>query len=148
MTLLDQINEDMKEAMKNRESFKLNVIRMLKGAIQLEKINKKKELSDDEIISVVNKQIKMRKDSIAEFSKANRDDLVKQNEAEIEVLTKYMPPQLSKEEVNKIIDDAFAIVNPTSMKDMGKIMKEISPKLNGKADMGQVNMLVKSRLGN
>ncbi len=146
MTLLEQINEDMKEAMKSRESFKLNVIRMLKGAIQLEKINKKEDLTDDEIISVVNKQIKMRKDSIQEFSKANREDLVKQNEEEIKILTKYMPPQLSEEEVNKIIDEAFTSINPTSMKDMGKIMKEISPKLNGRADMGKVNVIVKSKL--
>lgn len=148
MTLLEQINKDMIEALKNKDSFTLGVIRMAKGAIQLEGINKKKDLTDEDVVTVISKQIKMRNDSIAEFTKANRMDLVEQNKKEIEVLNKYMPEQLSLDEVNKIIEEAFAKINPTSNKDIGLIMKEVSPKLKGKADMGQVNAIIKEKLAN
>ena len=148
MTLLEQIKNDMIVAMKNKDSFTLGVIRMAKGAIQLESINKKKELTDDEIVAVLAKQIKIRNDSITEFTKANRLDLAEQNQKEIEILNKYMPEQLSDEEVNNIIDEAFTKINPTSSKEMGLIMKEISPQLKGKADMGEVNKIIKSKLEN
>ena len=146
MALLEQLSKDMVEAMKNKDSFTLGVIRMAKGAIQLESINKKKELTEEDVVSVISKQIKMRNDSITEFSKANRTDLVEQNKKEIEILSKYMPEQLSLDEVNKILDDAFAQINPTSSKDMGLIMKEVTPKLKGKADMGQVTANIKERI--
>lgn len=148
MTLLEKINNDMITYMKNKDSFSLGVIRMVKGAIQLEKINKKRDLNDEEVIAVVSKQIKMRNDSIEEFKKANREDLIEQNEKEIAILKTYMPEQLSLEEINKIIDEAFNTVNPTSSKDMGLIMKEVSPKLKGRADMGKVNMIIKDKLAN
>ena len=145
MTILEQLSQDMVQAMKSKDSFSLSVIRMAKGAIQLEGINKKKELTDEDVVSVIAKQIKMRNDSIEEFTKAGRLDLVEQNKKEIEVLNKYMPEQLSLEEVNKIIDEAFAKLNPTN-KDMGLIMKEVSPKLKGKADMSKVNAIIKEKL--
>ena len=147
MTLLEQLNQDMIVSMKNKDSFSLGVIRMAKGAIQLEAINKKQELTNDDMIAVISKQIKMRNDSINEFQKAGRLDLVEQNQKEIDILNKYMPAQLSEEEINIIIQEAFDKLNPTS-KDMGLIMKEVSPKLKGKADMGKVNMLIKEKLGN
>ena len=145
MNLQEQITNDLKEAMKAKDSFRLGVIRMLKGALMLEKINKMHELSNEEIIDVVSKQIKMRKDSIIEFTKANRDDLVKQNEEEIIILNSYMPPQLSEEELKKIVDDTFAKVAPTSIKEMGKVMKEITPLVKGKADMSVVSALFKDK---
>ena len=148
MALLEQLNKDMVVSMKNKDSFSLGVIRMAKGAIQLEAINKKKDLTDEDIVMVISKQIKMRNDSIQEFTKAGRLDLVEQNQKEIAILNKYMPEQLSLEEVNKIIDEAFSKVNPTSSKDMGSIMKEVSPKLKGKADMGEVNKIIKEKLTN
>lgn len=148
MTILERINSDLKDAMKNKDAFSLAVIRMAKGAIQLESINKKKELEDDEVVSIISKQIKLRKDSIIEFQKAGRDDLVEQNEAEIKLLQKYMPEQLTEEEINNIINDVFLTINPTSVKDMGLLMKELSPKLKGKADMGYVNGIIKNRLNN
>lgn len=148
MTILERLNSDLKDAMKNKDSFALSVIRMAKGAIQLETINKKKELSEDELVSIISKQIKLRKDSISEFEKAGRNDLVEQNKKEIELLTKYMPEQLSEEEINSIIDEIFGKVNPTSSKDMGLIMKELSPRLKGKADMGYVNGIIKNKLNN
>lgn len=148
MNLNDRIMNDLKEAMKNKDSFKLGVIRMVKGAIQLEKINKKRDLNDEEVIDVISKQIKLRKDSINEFEKAGRNDLADTTKKEIEVLNEYMPEQLSSEEVNKIIDEAFAKVNPTSQKDMGLVMKEVTPKVKGKADMGEVSRIIKEKLSN
>lgn len=148
MTLLEQINNDMISYMKNKDSFSLGVVRMVKGAIQLEKINKKRDLTDEEVVAVIAKQIKMRNDSITEFSKANRTDLVEQYQKEITLLEDYMPEQLSIEEINKIIDEAFTKVNPTSSKDMGLIMKEVSPKLKGKADMSSVSTIIKEKLQN
>ena len=147
MTLLEQLSKDMVEAMKSKDSFTLGVIRMAKGAIQLEAINKKQELTNDDMVAVISKQIKMRNDSIAEFAKAGREDLVEQNKKEIEILNKYMPAQLSDDEINTIIQEAFDKLNPTA-KDMGLIMKELSPKLKGKADMGYVNSVIKDRLNN
>ena len=148
MTLSEKINSDMISFMKSKDSFSLGVIRMVKGAIQLEKINLKRELNDDEVIAVIAKQIKMRNDSIAEFVKGNRTDLVEQYQKEIELLKHYMPEELSDDEINKVIDEAFASVNPTGPKDMGLIMKEISPKQKGRCDMGKVNALIKERLAN
>ena len=146
MTLVERINEDMKSAMKSQDKETLSVIRMLKSAIQLAKIALKHELSDEEVIDVVSKQIKMRKDSIEEFTKANRTDLANQYQQEIDILNKYMPKQLSLEEVNKIIDEAFALINPTNEKQMGLIMKEVNPKVRGKFDMGEVSKLIKEKL--
>lgn len=148
MNLNDRIMNDLKEAMKNKDSFKLSVIRMVKGAIQLEKINKKRDLNDEEVIDVISKQIKLRKDSINEFEKAGRNDLADTTKKEVEVLNEYMPEQLSSEEVNKIIDEAFAKINPTSQKDMGLIMKEVTPKVKGKADMGEISKIIKEKLSN
>lgn len=146
MNLNDRIMNDLKESMKNKDSFKLSVIRMLKGAIQLEKINKKRDLTDEEVIDVISKQIKLRKDSINEFTKAGRNDLVENTQKEVEILNEYMPEQLSSEEVNKIIDEAFLKLNPTSSKDMGLIIKEISPKVKGRTDMGEVSKIIKDKL--
>ena len=148
MSLFNQINEDIKTSMKNKDAFKLSVIRMVKGAMQLEVINKKRDLNDDEVIAIIAKQIKMRKDSIEEFKKASRDDLVEKTQKEVDILITYMPEQLNEEEIIKVIDEVFEIVKPTSMKDLGMIMKEISPKVKGKADMSEVNRLIKDKLNN
>lgn len=147
MTLSERINNDLKEAMKSKDSFRLSVIRMVKGAMQLAKPNPREELTDDDVITVISKQIKMRNDSIKEFEAAGRSDLVEQNKKEIEILNTYMPKQLSEEELTEIIDKVFKEAKPTSQKDMGLIMKNISPLVKGKADMSLVNKLVKERLG-
>ena len=143
MTLSERINNDLKEAMKSKDSFRVSVIRMVKGAMQLAKPNPREELTDDDVITVISKQIKMRNDSIKEFEAAGRSDLVEQNKKEIEILNTYMPKQLSEEELTEIIDKVFEEVKPTSQKDMGLIMKNISPLVKGKADMSLVNKLVK-----
>lgn len=144
--LAEKINNDLKEAMKNKDSFKLGVIRMIKGAMQLAKPNPREELTDDDVIQVISKQIKMRKDAIEQFEAAGREDLVLQNKKEIEILNSYMPEEMSLEELNKTIDKVFEEVKPTSSKDMGLIMKSLSPLVKGKADMSLVNKIVKEKL--
>jgi hypothetical protein len=142
----DELLKDLTSAMKNQDKETLSVLRMVKGAIQLEEINKKHELTDEEFIGVISKQIKTRKESILEFEKANRTDLIEQTTKEIEVLNKYMPEQLSEEEVLKIIDEAFDEVKPQAQSDMGKLMGYVNPKLKGKADMSFVSKTIKERL--
>ena len=142
----ERILQDLKNAMKNQDKETLSTIRLLKGALQLEEINKKGELTDDEIIGIVSKQIKTRKESIDEFEKAGRTDLADKTKAEVVILEKYLPEQLDISEVNKIIDEAFNKVNPTSMKDMKDIMAYVNPLLKGKADMGYVSKIIKDRL--
>ena len=147
LSLQERINEDLKAYMKSKDTFKLGVVRMVKGAVQLEKINlKKEELSDEEIIKLISKQIKMRKDSIAEFTKAGRDDLVQQNEKEIDVLKEYMPEEMSEEEVINIINEAISTTGASNIKEMGKVMREVTPKVSGRFDMGRVSSIIKDKL--
>lgn len=144
--MVEQLEKDMIEAMKNKEKEKLTVIRMVKASLKQEQIDHKKEINDDLLIDVVNKQIKMRKDSITEFEKGGREDLVEQTQSEIDILMKYLPEQLSNEEVNKVIDEIFAEVKPESQKDMGKVMKIATERLKGKADMKEVSTIIKDKL--
>ena len=140
-----KISEDLKLAMKNGDKFKLSVLRMLKSALQLDSISKKHELNDDEVMAVIKKQVKTRKDSIEEFKKYGKNEEVTKLEQEIEILNAYLPEEMSEEEIIKIIDDVFNELNPTSMKDMGMVMKELNAKITN-ADMSQVSKLVKERL--
>lgn len=141
-----RILDDIIAAMKSQDKEKLTVLRMVKGAMQLEEINKKKELADDEVIAVVAKQIKTRKESIVEFEKGNRQDLIDQANKEIEILNTYMPEQLSTEEIEKVVEEVFEAVQPTGQSDMGKIMGQLNGKLKGKADMSEVNKIVREKL--
>lgn len=140
------ILNDLVKAMKEQDKETLSVLRMVKGAVQLEEINVKHELNDDEMISIMSKQIKTRKESIVEFEKGNRQDLIDATQKEIDILSKYMPAQLSMDEVEKIIDDAFNKINPTGPSDMGKIMGMITPILKGKADIGEASKIIRERL--
>ena len=142
----ERILNDLKEAMKAQDKEKLTVIRMVKGAIQMEELNVKHELNDDEVISIIAKQIKTRKESIVEFEKGNRQDLIDKTESEIKNLKEYMPEQLSIEEINVVIEKVFEEVNPTGMADMGKLMGKLNPILKGKADMGLVSSIIKDKL--
>lgn len=142
----EQLMNDLKNAMKNQNKELLNVIRMVKGAIQLEEINLKRELSDDEIVSVISKQIKTRKETILELQNTDRKELLNQTQKEIEILNKYMPVMMDEQEINKIIDLVFEEIKPVDSKDMGKVMGKISPMLKGKADMSLVSKLIKDRL--
>lgn len=143
-----RILDDIKQAMKDQEKEVLTVIRMVKGAIQLEEINLKRELNDEEVIAVIQKQIKTRKESIVEFEKGGRNDLIEKTNSEIEILNKYMPEQLSEEEVIKIIDEAISELNPQGIRDMGKVMGYITPKVKGRADMSFISSQIKEKLNN
>lgn len=144
--MVEKLDKDMVTAMKEKDKDKLTVIRMVKAALKQEQIDHKKEINDELLIDVVNKQIKMRKDSIAEFEKGNRTDLIEKTQAEINVLMEYLPEQLSHEEVVKIIEEIFAEVKPESQKDMGKVMGPAQAKLKGKADMKEVSTIIKEKL--
>ena len=144
--MLEKLDKDMIEAMKNKEKDRLTVIRMVKAALKQEQIDHKKELTEELLIDVVNKQVKMRKDSIAEFSKANRDDLVQKTQEEIDILMNYLPEQLSLEEVKEIISRIFDEIKPEGQKDMGKVMKAATEKLKGKADMKEVSTIIREML--
>lgn len=144
--MVEKLKKDMIDAMKSKDKERLTVIRMVKSAMDLEHIDHKREINDDLLIDVLNKQIKMRRDSIEEFKKASRDDLVEKTQAEVDILLAYLPEQLSEEEVSLEIDKIFEDVQPTSQKDMGRIMKEASAKLKGKADMKLVSEIIKTKL--
>ena len=147
--LYETISNDMKEAMKAHDKDSLNTIRLLKSAIDLYLVNNKMDrntCSDEVVIDVVSKQVKTHKESIEEFKKGNRQDLVDGLLKEIELLSKYLPEQLSEEEVRKEIDKVFDKIKPTSMKDMGALMKELTSILKGKADMSQVNAIIREKL--
>ena len=144
--MYDKIKEEIVSAMKEKNTLKVQTLRGVKGEIDLEHINKKVEINDDLVISVLSHQIKTRRESIIEFEKGNRIDLINKTNEEINLLQTYLPKQLSDDEINTILDEAFNKVNPTSNKDMGLIMKEVTPLLKGKADMSKVSSLIKERL--
>ena len=146
MTLLETLKQDLITAMKEKDKDKLNTLRSVKGALQLEIINNKKEENDDLLLDVINKQIKMRNDSIEEFKKADRIDLINSYQKEIDILNKYMPEMLSKEELGTIINNAIKKVNATTVKEMGLVMKEITPQIKNRCDMKEVSKKIKDLL--
>jgi uncharacterized protein len=146
LNLLDRLNVDMKEAMKNKEKQRLSVIRMVKSALQNEAIKLGKELTEDEALTVLNRELKQRKDSLHEFEKANREDLAEKVREEVVILKAYMPAQLSDDEVAEIVKSAIQEVGATSKADMGKVMGVIMPKVKGKTDGSVVNRLVQQFL--
>ena len=146
MSIKDTLTNDMKEAMKAKEKDRLAVIRMVRGAIKQIEIDSKKELDDEAVIGVISKEVKMRKDSVEEFKKGGREDLVAKTEAEIAVLMPYLPQQLSEDEVRALVKEAVEQIGAASPKDMGKVMGALMPKVKGKADGKLVNTLVKEAL--
>ncbi|ALC89892.1 hypothetical protein AM500_08965 [Bacillus sp. FJAT-18017] len=146
MSLLEHLNTDMKLAMKSKDKDKLTVIRMIKASLQNEAIKLGKDLSEEEELTVLSREMKQRKDSLHEFDKAGRADLVEKLRQEIEVVELYMPQQLSEEEVAGIVRETIAEVGATSKADMGKVMAAIMPKVKGKADGSLVNKLVQQHL--
>lgn len=145
--MYEKINEDLKNAMKEKDTFKLSVLRMLKSALQLEQIAKKHELDDNEVAAVLKKQVKVRKDSLEEYKKYDKAELVESLEKEIAILDAYLPEEMNKEDITKVVEDAINEVKPTSMKDMGLVMKKVNELLVGKnADMSLVSKLVKEQI--
>ena len=146
MELVNKLDQEIIAAMKEKNTLKLATLRGVKAAMKQANIDHKKEINDELLIDVVSKEIKTRNESIKEFEKGNREDLVNKTKEEIDVLSAYLPEQLSEAEINEIIDKVFAEVNPTGMSDMGKVMGKVTPLVKGKADMGQVSSIIRSKL--
>jgi len=146
MALREQLNEDIKTAMKAREADKLAALRLMLSAVKQREVDERITLDDAGVISVVEKMIKQRKDSIAQYEKAARQDLADREKYEISVIEGYLPKQLSQAEVDAVIAEAIASTGAKSAADMGKVMGVVKPKLAGRADMGKVSGLVKAKL--
>ncbi|KAB8126874.1 GatB/YqeY domain-containing protein [Gracilibacillus oryzae] len=147
MAIIELLNQDMKQAMKDKDKVKLSVIRMVKASIQNDAIKlKKDELSEEEELTVLARELKQRKDSLHEFKEAGREDLVSKLEEEINIIQAYMPEQLSDEELEQIVVQTIEEVQAESKKDMGKVMSALMPKVKGKAEGARVNQLVQKHL--
>ncbi|GEK89056.1 GatB/YqeY domain-containing protein [Alkalibacterium putridalgicola] len=146
MSKLDQLNQDMKTAMKQKDKETLSTVRMLKSALQTEQINKGEELSEEEELTILAREKKQRLESLNEFKAAGRDDLVLKLEKELSVVDNYLPEQLSEDEVRTIVQETIAQTQASSMQDMGKVMGALMPKVKGKADGSLVSSIVKEEL--
>ena len=147
MSLKTQILEDIKTAMKAREPVRLGTLRLLSAAIKQKEVDERVELDDAAVLAILDKLIKQRKDAIGQFEKGGSQDLADAEKAEVEVLSAYLPAQMSEAEIAAAIDAAIASTGAAGPKDMGKLMGALKPQLAGKADMGKVSALVKIRLG-
>ncbi len=146
MSLLTTLNDDIKTAMKSKDKDTLSVLRMLKAAIQNEQIKAGRDLDGEEELTVLSREMKQRRDSLSEFEKAGRDDLADKVKIEITIVEKYMPKQLSEEEIRQIVQTAVDQTGATSPKEFGKVMGAVMPEVKGKADGNQVNAIVKELL--
>ena len=146
MSLKAQITEDMKNAMRAKNSALLGTIRLLTAAIKQREVDERIELNDTDVISVLEKMLKQRRDSIAAFELAKRDDLADIEKYEVTVLQAYLPQQLTEDEIKTILDQVVTDTNANGVKDMGKVMAAIKPLVAGKADMGKISGLIKARL--
>ena len=147
MSLKDRIQQDVKDAMRAKEKERLATIRLITAAIKQREVDERIELDDEQVLVVLDKMCKQRRESITQFEQAGRDDLAAQEKAELELIQQYLPEQLSEAEINELIDAAMKQTGASSIKDMGKVMGQLKPKLQGRADMGAVGSLVKERLG-
>jgi len=146
MSLKEKIIADMQDAMRGKESEKLNAIRLLQSSIKQKEVDDRVDIDDESILSIIEKMLKQRRDSIEAFKKANRKDLVNKEEFEVKILQTYMPEPLSAEEVEKEIDDAIKSTDAKSMKDMGSVMGLVKAKVSGRANMAEVSKKIKEKL--
>ncbi|WP_048600323.1 GatB/YqeY domain-containing protein [Rubeoparvulum massiliense] len=146
MDLQEQLSTDMKEAMKAKDKTSLSVIRMIRSALKYDEIQRKRPLTDDEALAIVVHEMKLRRDSLQEYEKAGRDDLVEQINEEMRIIEKYLPKQMDEEELRQLIQATIASVGATSKKEMGKVMGAIMPKVKGRADGTLINRLVQEYL--
>lgn len=144
--MYDSIKSEIVKAMKEHNKERLNVLRMVKAAVDLEHIDKKVEINDELVLSVVLKQVKMREDSIEQYSKTSRSDLVEKEILELNILKEFLPKPLTDSEVDELISEAIDEIKPESMKDMGKVMGYLSPKVKGRTDQKALSMKIKERL--
>ncbi|MBY8086967.1 GatB/YqeY domain-containing protein [Vibrio fluvialis] len=146
MALIDTLKDEQKLAMKAKDKARLGTIRLALSAIKQREVDEQITLSDDDILAVLTKMVKQRRDSVTQFEAANRQDLADAEKAEITVLEEFMPQPLSEEEVGALIDSAIAQSEPAGMQDMGKVMALLKPQIQGRADMGKVSGLVRAKL--
>jgi len=146
VTLKESLQQDMKEAMRGGDKRRLGVIRLILAALKQREVDERIELDDEQVTVVLDKMTKQRRESVEQYQKAAREDLVEQETFEIEVLKHYLPEQLGEEEIDAMIEEAVQATGASSMKDMGKIMGQLKPKLQGRADMGAVSGKIKARL--
>ncbi|WP_274363255.1 GatB/YqeY domain-containing protein [Paenibacillus thermotolerans] len=146
MNLSERLNEDMKQAMKSGDKFALGVIRMIRSSIKNVEIDQRRTLNDDEVMDILNREIKQRRDALQEFEKAGRDDLAENAKAEVEVIQRYMPQPLTEQELQSIVAETIQEVGASSKADMGKVMSALMPKVKGRADGRLVNETVQRLL--
>ena len=147
MTLKDRLTNDLKEAMKNKEQVRKSVVTLIRAGIKQHEVDTRQELTDEDIISLISKQLKQRKDALVDFEKSNRTDLIEQTNQEIAILENYLPEQLDDVELKEIITKVVEEVGATSMKDMGKVMAKTISLVQGRADGKRINAIVKQILG-
>jgi hypothetical protein len=147
MSLKDDIKESMKQAMRDKDSARLDALRMLSAAIQRREVDERIQLDDTQTLAVVEKLIKQGKEAAEQYEKGGRPELVAKEKADIALYQSFLPKQLSAEEIDAVISEAMTATGAASIKDMGKVMGAVKPKLAGRADMGQVSARIKSRLG-
>ena len=147
MSLKGTITDDVKTAMKAGEKDRLKVLRLITAAIKQVEVDERKELADEDVLGILTKMVKQRRDSITQYTDGNRQDLADIEQAEIQIIETYLPEQLSEDEIGEIIDEAIASTGAEGMRDMGKVMGVVKSKVQGRADMGQVSGKVKARLG-
>lgn len=144
--MFEKVTKDLTEAMKNKDAFRLSVLRMLKSSLKNEEINKKSPLTDDEVLAIIKKQVKTRKDSMNEYASYNRMDLADSLQKEIDILNAYLPEELSDEELEKVITETITNLNADSVKQMGLVIKTISSEYGARCDMAKVSKIVKEKL--
>lgn len=146
MSLYDDIVLDLKKSIKEQDKGRLSILRGLKSAIKNKQVELRKELSDDQILGVISSEIKKGKEAIEKFIQGAREDLVKKEETEIKILSSYLPPQLSEEEIKEIVTQAIEEISASSPKDLGRVMKSVMPKMVGRADGREVNRIARELL--
>ncbi|WP_318433625.1 GatB/YqeY domain-containing protein [Photobacterium leiognathi] len=147
MTLIERLKDEQKAAMKAKDKPRLGAIRLALSAIKQREVDEKITLNDDDVLAVLTKMVKQRRDSVAQYEAAGRQDLADVEHAEISVLAEFMPQPLTEEEISALMDEAIATTGAASMQDMGKVMGVLKPQIQGRADMGIVSKLVKTKLG-
>ena len=146
MSLKQQINDQVKQAMKAGEKQRLKVLRMLTAAIKQKEVDERTELDDAQVLAIIDKQVKQRRESIEQYSAGGRAELAETEQAEIDVLSEFLPEQLGEDELEAMIDQAIADTGAASMADMGKVMGQLKPKVQGRADMKEVSAAVRAKL--
>ncbi|MCC3372793.1 GatB/YqeY domain-containing protein [Cohnella sp. REN36] len=146
MNLADRLNEDMKQAMRSQDKFRLTTIRMIRAAVKNQEIELRRPLEDNEVLDILSREVKQRKDSLQEFGKAGRDDLASTVASEIDIITEYLPQQLDEEEIKAIVTQTIQETGASSKADMGKLMGALMPKVKGRADGKLVNQIVQQFL--